>query len=276
MNRIPLKLIAIVLAGVAPVAAQVYHQVNLVSDISGLATITDPLLINPWGASFSPTSPFWISNAGSSTSTLYAVTGSGTVSKVGLEVHTPTPPSGQAFNSSTGFVVSQGGVSGAATFLFAGLNGTIFGWNSNVPPPVSPATQAILAATGTPSPVAYTGLALGNRASGLFLYAANNIGGRIDVFDKNFAQVSVPGGFIDPSLPAGALPFNVVNLGDSLYVTYSGLTAAVNVFDTDGHFLKRFATGGTLLSPWGIALAPADFGKFSNALLIGNFNSGNP
>src|SRR5258708_25563243 len=161
MNRNPFKLIAIVLAGVAPVAAQMSHQVNLVSDVSGLATITDPLLINPWGVSFSPTSPFWVSNAGSRASTLYAVTGSSTVSKVGLEVHTPTPPSGQAFNSSPGFVVSQGGGSGPATFLFAGLNGTIFGWNSNVPPPVLPATastQAILAATGAPSPVAYTGL----------------------------------------------------------------------------------------------------------------------
>src|SRR5260370_6132191 len=224
MTRNPIKLIAIVLAGVAPVAAQMYHQVNLVSDVSGLATITDPLLINPWGISFSPTSPFWVSNAGSSTSTLYAVTGGSTVSKVGLEVHTPTPPSGQAFNSSPGFVVSQGGGSGPATFLLAGLNGTIFGWNSNVPPPVSPSTQAILAATGTPSPVAYTGLALGNRAAGLFLYAANNIGGRIDVFDKNFTQVSRPGGFADPSLPAGALPFHNFKTRHRVYCMGSGPT----------------------------------------------------
>ncbi len=102
MNRNPIKLMAIVLAGVAPVAAQMYHQVNLVSDVSGLAAITDPLLINPWGVSFSPTSPFWVSNAGSSTSTLYAVTGSSAVSKAALEVHTPTPPSGQAWRLRSG------------------------------------------------------------------------------------------------------------------------------------------------------------------------------
>jgi hypothetical protein len=127
-----------------------------------------------------------------------------------------------------------------------------------------------------PAPSVYTGLALGNRASGLFLYAANNFAGRIDVFDTNFAQVSAPGGFTDSGLPAGSLPFNIANIGGSLYVTYSGPTAVVNVFDTDGRFVRRFATGGTLLSPWGIALAPANFGKFSKALLIGNFNSGNP
>ena len=264
----------------APVAAQLYRQVNLVSDISGLATITDSALINPWGVSFSATgSPFWVSDQGSSTVTVYAVTGSSDVSKVMLNVSTPGPPSGQVSNGSSGFVVSQGGASGPAGFLFAGLNGTISGWNPMVPTPIPPATvsmQAILAATGAPSPVAYTGLAMGTRGAGLFLYAANNAAGRIDVFDSNFAQVSVPGGFVDASLPAGNLPFNVVNIGGNLYVTYSGAAGVVNVFDTNGNFIKRFATGGTLLNPWGIALAPADFGKFSNALLIGNFNFGSP
>jgi uncharacterized protein (TIGR03118 family) len=279
MHRKAFQLMAIGLALTAPVAAQFYHQVNLVSDISGVATVTDPLLINPWGVSFNPTSPFWVSNQGSSTATLYAVTGSSDVSKVALSVNIPGPPTGQVFNGSPGFVVSQGGASGPASFLFGQLNGAISGWNSNVPPPVPPATlstQAILAATGAPAPVAYTGLALGTRSSGMFLYAANNAAGRIDVFDSNFAPVTVPGGFVDAGLPAGNLPFNVVNIGGSLYVTYSGAAGVVNVFDTDGNFQRRFATGGTLLNPWGIALAPADFGKFSHALLIGNFNLGNP
>jgi uncharacterized protein (TIGR03118 family) len=280
MSRNTFNVMALGLLLAAPVAAQLYHQVNLVSDISGVATVTDPLLINPWGVSFSATgSPFWVSDQGSSMVTVYAVTGSSGVSKVALNVSTPAPPSGQVSSSSSGFVISQGGASAPASFLFAGLNGTISGWNMIVPPPIPPATtsmQAILAATGAPAPAAYTGLALGTRGSDLFLYAANNAAGRIDVFDKSFAQVSVPGGFVDAGLPAGNLPFNVVNIGGSLYVTYSGAAGVVNVFDTNGNFIKRFATGGTLLNPWGIALAPADFGKFSNALLIGNFNFGSP
>ena len=278
MSRKTFHAIAFGLVLATQAAAQLYRQVNLVSDISGLATVTDPLLINPWGVSFNATSPFWVSNQGSSTATLYAVTGTSNVSKVALNVNIPGPPSGQVSNGSSGFVVSQGGGSGPAAFLFAELNGTISGWNPTVPPPIPPAisTQAVLAATGAPAPVSYTGLALGTRGSDQFLYAANNASGRIDVFDKNFVQVSVPGGFVDTGLPAGNLPFNVVNIGGSLYVTYSGAAGVVNVFDTDGNFIRRFATGGTLLNPWGIAVAPADFGKFSNALLIGNFNFGNP
>jgi uncharacterized protein (TIGR03118 family) len=260
-----------------PASAQ-YKQTNLVSDIANIATLVDSKLVNPWGMSHSPASPFWISDAGAKFATLYAVDGTtGTVAKVPLEVAIPAPPSGQVFNSSPGFVVSQGGGSGPAVFIFAGLDGTISGWNPGVPPPTPPATiskVATLAATGTPPPAAYTGLGLGTRGSDLFLYAANNAAGRIDVFDKTFTQVSVPGPFTDPSLPAGSQPFNVVNIGGSLYVTYSGPTGVVNVFDTDGNFVKRFATGGTLLNPWGIAVAPAGFGKFSNALLIGSFNFG--
>jgi uncharacterized protein (TIGR03118 family) len=266
--------LVLVLAAASPAAAQFYKQVNLVSDISGMATVPDPLLVNPWGVSFTPTSPFWVSDAGSNTATLYAVDGvTGAVTKVPLNVSTQGP-SGQVFNGSGNFVVSKSGATGPAFFIFAGLNGTLSGWNPNVP--AAGSMQAILAATGTPAPVAYTGLAAGTRGSDPFLYAANNSAARIDVFDKHFAQVSVPGTFKDAGLPAGDSPFNIANIGGSLYVTYSGPTGVINVFDTDGHFVKRFASGGTLLSPWGMAVAPADFGKFSNALLVGSFNLGNP
>lgn len=269
-------LMAVLMVLVAPAVAQFHKQVNLVSDIPGVATITDPHLVNPWGVSFSSTSPFWVSDAGISIATLYSVDGStGVVSKVPLEVGIPGAPSGQVFNGSTNFVVAQGGASGAARFIFAGLNGTISGWNPGVPPPGG-STQAILAATGAPLPVAYTGLALGAIGSGMFLYAANNAAGRIDVFDKNFVQVSVPGPFLDPGLPSGDRPFNIRNIGGSLFVTYSGPIGVVSIFDTDGNFIRRFATGDNLHNPWGMALAPANFGKFSNALLIGNFNTGDP
>jgi uncharacterized protein (TIGR03118 family) len=249
------------LALALPAAAQFYRQVNLVSDVSGMATITDPLLVNPWGMSSSPMSPLWTSNQVSNTATLYSIDGTtGAVTKVPLNVSIPGPPTGQLFNGSPNFVA---------------LNGTISGWNPGVPPP-PPSTHAILAATGAPAPVAYTGLTWAVKGSDPFLYAANNATGHIDVYDKTYTKVSVPGTFTDPALPAGNLAFNIVNIGGSLYVTYSGPTGVVNVFDTDGHFVKRFATGGTLLNPWGIALAPDDFGAFSGALLIGNFNFGDP
>jgi len=176
------------------------------------------------------------------------------------------------FNGTTNFDVSVGGATGPALFIFSALNGTISGWNPNVPPP-PPSTEAILAATGTPPPAIYTGLAIGTSSRGDVLYAANPAAGRVDVFDKNFVQISLPGSFHDPALPTGDEPFNVVNIEGKLFVTYQGPMGVVNIFDTDGHFMKRFATGGTLHNPWGIALAPPKFGKFSNALLIGNFNN---
>lgn len=260
----------------SPASAQFYKETKLVSDISGTAAITDSQLINPWGVSHSATSPFWVSDAGASVATLYSVNPTtGVVTKVALTVSIPAPPSGNLFNGTPDFVVSSGSASGAAAFIFAGLNGTISGWNPGVPPP-PPSTQAILAATGAPAPAAYTGIAVGVRAAGQFLYAANNAAGRIDVFDKNFVQTSVPGTFTDPTLPAGDSPFNIVNLGGSLFVSYSGPTGVVNVFDTEGSFVKRFATGGTLNNPWGMVVAPPDFGAFSNALLVGNFNHGDP
>ncbi|MBI4907616.1 MAG: TIGR03118 family protein [Acidobacteria bacterium] len=256
------------------VEAQFYRLDKLVSDLPGTAVVTDAALVNPWGMSYNPTGPFWVSNAGTNTSTLYRVdASSGAVTKVGLTVAVPAP-SGQLFNPSADFVITAGGGSGPATFLFAGLGGLILGWNPAVPPPPT-STMAVPAAVGT-APASYTGLAMAMRGSDRFLYAANPAAGRIDVFDKNFMPVALPGTFTDPGLPAGNRPFNVVALGGVLYVTYIGPVGVVNVFDNNGVFLRRFATGGALLNPWGVAAAPAGFGKFSNAILVGNFNSGDP
>ncbi|MCC6389081.1 MAG: TIGR03118 family protein [Bryobacterales bacterium] len=227
----------------------------------------------------SATSPFWVSNAGTNTATLYAVDGNtGAVSKLGLTVAIPASPSGQIFNPSLDFPVTMGGATEAARFLFSGLNGSISGWNPNVPPPLPPATTSTQAILGVPpaSGSSYTGLAMAVRGTDRFLYAANNTAGQIDVFDRNFASVSLPGSFADPNLPAGASPFNIVNMGGNLFVTYSGPVGVVNVFDPDGNFVKRFATDGSLHNPWGMTVAPADFGIFGGALLVGNFNFGDP
>jgi uncharacterized protein (TIGR03118 family) len=257
-------------AGTTPATPQFYRQTNLVSDVAGLAPLTDPALVNPWGMSFSATSPIWLANAGSNTSTLYSVDPTtGATAKVALTVTVPGSPTGLVFNGTTGFVVAQGGNSGPSTYLFASQDGTITGWNSK-----AAATQAIVAATGATGS-SYTGLTLGTRSGSAVLYAANNGLGQIDVYDQNFKPVTVPGGFADPNLPAGAKPYNISNINGNLYVTYMGASSAVNVFDVDGKLTKRLATGGTLHNPWGIALAPANFGPFSNAVLVGNFNFGN-
>jgi uncharacterized protein (TIGR03118 family) len=122
----------------------------------------------------------------------------------------------------------------------------------------------------------YTGLAIGNNGSGDFLYAANFSDGRIDVFDTTFAATTLAGLFTDPNLPAGYAPFNIQNLGGTLYVTYVGQNGAgiVSAFDLNGSLLRRVTTGGALSSPWGLALAPGAFGEFSNALLVGNHGDG--
>jgi uncharacterized protein (TIGR03118 family) len=257
-----------------------YIQTNLVSDIPGLATITDPSLVNPWGSSHSATSPFWISNQGTNTSTLYAVTGSLTttgslnVTKNPLTVAIPTTgigpqgPTGQVNNAGTSFQL--GGT--PAAFIFANLNGTISAWNQ------SAGTTAVIQAT-TPGAV-YTGLAI-TQAPDPRLYAAR--AGGIDVFNGSFKPI-LSGTFATPAaVPAGLVPFNVENVGGNIFVTYApaGRNAqttatagmgAVAVFDVNGNFVRMAAVGGPLAAPWGITLAPANFGPFSGDLLVGNFS----
>jgi uncharacterized protein (TIGR03118 family) len=252
-----------------PAAAQ-FVQVNLVSDGFVPAVTIDPLLKNPWGISFGPNTPFWVSNQVTGTATLY----NGAGAKVPINVNVQTSPTGQVFNGSADFVVTSGGASGPARFIFAGLDGRITGWNPAVPPP-PPAANAIIGVT-TPGAV-YTGLAIGNNGAGNFLYAANHAGG-IDVFNGTWTPTALAGSFTDPTLPAGMTPFNAQNLGGLIYVTYStglsDLGGAVSVFDTNGNFIRRIATDGPLNAPWGVAFAPSIFGAFSNALLVGNFGDG--
>jgi uncharacterized protein (TIGR03118 family) len=273
------------LAATIPAYGQFYKQTNLVSDIAGNATLQDPQLKNPWGVSHSASSPFWVSNAGTSASTLYSVDpATGEVSKASLVVTVPVP-SGQVFNGvSTDFIVTSGISSGASSFLFAGLNGQIYGWSPGVPPP-PPSTQAQLGATG-PTPSAYTGIALGTLSSAQYLYAANAAAGRVDIYDSAFTNVTsttFAGKFVDSALPAGLVPFNIANIDGDLYVSYTPASptmvgfGVIDVFDTSGTFIKRFAAGSAsipLYDPWGMAVAPANFGEFSNALLVGDFNLG--
>jgi uncharacterized protein (TIGR03118 family) len=269
------------LAGLVGMAALIagtadagYVQTNLVSDISGLGQITDANLRNPWGMSFSATSPFWVSDQAANLATLYRIT-NGTVAPVALQVSVPTP-SGQVNNNTTSFAVNGGGNGNPASFIFASLNGTISAWNAG--------TAAVTQATTTGA--SYTGLALANSAGGPFLYAANGAQNRIDVFNGSFANVTsstFAGKFVDPNIPAGLVPFNVQNIAGSIYVTYApaGRAAqssaapgagAVAVYDANGNLLRTLVNGSMLASPWGITLAPASFGTFGGDLLVGNFS----
>jgi uncharacterized protein (TIGR03118 family) len=254
--------------------ADSFTQTNLVSDVPGMAANTDPNLKNPWGVSFSATSPFWTSDQGTGLATLYNAAGvpQGLVVTVPGSAAPPTGPTGQVFSNLAGsFLVGAA----PATFIFDNLNGTISGWNGGA------GTTAVVERT-TPGAI-YTGLAQATNSTGTFLYAANSApGGGINVFSSTWAPANLSGTFTDPSLPANLVPFNIQNIGGNLYVTYASLGpggtpmpgGVVDEYDANGNFLKRIATGGPLSAPWGIVLAPSNFGSFSNDLLIGNFGNG--
>jgi len=221
-----------------------FTQVNLVSNMATLAAVTDAKLKNPWGLSHSPTSPFWSSDQGTSKATLYAVTGKTTVSKLALEVDIPKTaagpqgPTGQVNNTNTAsFPVGNGGDGGSAHFIFANLNGTISAWDKG--------PTAVIQVT-TPGAV-YTGLAINGAETRL--YAVNTAGGSIDVFDSAFVPVNLgASAFVNPSLPAGLVPFNARNISGDIYVTYAPAgrinqvgaplgAGAVADFDEDGNFI---------------------------------------
>ncbi len=300
----PLLLVCVLLVAMAFVSGPTqaksggfYRQTNLVSDIPGKARVTDANLVNPWGLSHGPATPWWVSDNGKGVSTLYK--GDGTPFPVGspLVVTIPPPsggtssaPTGNVFNGTSDFVVTENNVSGPSLFIFATEDGTISGWNRKVDP-----TNAIRMVDNSPSGAVYKGLALGSTNSGNFLYATNFHAGTIDVFDAHFAPATLSGTFTDPNLPpcsndptkACFAPFGIQNINGKIYVTYALQklpdkhddqagpgNGFVDVFDTSGNLLQRLVSHGTLNSPWGLALAPEGFGRFGKDLLVGNFGDG--
>jgi uncharacterized protein (TIGR03118 family) len=266
-----------------------YTQTNLVSDVPGLAPVTDANLANPWGLAHNTTSPFWVSNNGSGTSTLY--TGAGQPFPIGNPLIVTIPPApgneqgvptGVVAHTGSGFVVGDGGGSGPAAFIFATEDGTIAAWSGAL----GDRSKAVQVADQSESGAVYKGLALGTSSAGDVLYATNFSAGTIDVFDSSFQLIQLDGPFVDKHAAGGYGPFGIANIGGQIFVTYAQQDAArhddvpgvgkgfVDVFDTDGHFVRRFAQSGRLNAPWGLVLAPSDFGQFSNALLVGNFGDG--
>jgi uncharacterized protein (TIGR03118 family) len=285
---------AVTTVSLAHAAGNSYEQHNLVSDGNIAADHTDAHLVNAWGLAFGPTSPAWVADNNSGVSTLYDGLGNAQppapLKQLVVAIPSPTDdtgggtPTGVVFNPTNGFVVTKGkgGPSGASIFIFATEDGVIAGWS-----PAADGTHAIRAVT-SPDTV-YKGLAIAPNRSGeaTFLYATDFHNGKIDVFDARFQPVTLPqGAFSDRTIPAGFAPFNIQNIQGNLYVTYAKQNAArhddvkgagfgfVNVFDGDGNLIHRVATRGRLNAPWGVALAPAGFGKFANQLLVGNFGDG--
>ena len=253
-------------------SAQFYAQHNLVSDGSVPAALVDANLVNAWGLAASATSPWWVADNGTDVSTLY---NGNTGAKVALVVQVAGAPTGVVSNSGAGFLV--GGA--AARFIFSGEDGIIRAWNS------TQGTVAAVAIDNSNDDAIYKGLAIANTAGGSsWIYATNFHGGTVEVYDANWDPV--PGGFVDPALPPGFAPFGIQNINDRIYVTYALQdddkedeiagpgNGFVDVYDLAGNFIRRVASGGVLNAPWGIALAPDNFGKFSNDLLIGNFGDG--
>ena len=278
MRRIDPRAFLIGLAILAPAAsarADYYAQANLVSDVPGMARTLDANLKNPWGVANAPGGPFWVSNAGSNTSTLYD--GQGT--KAALTVTVPGGPTGQIFNGNANdFKLTTGtGAGTSASFVFDTLGGGIYAWNGKA------GTLASSEVSGTGA--VYTGLATAQVGSDNVLFAADAKGNKVDVYGGAFQNLGAAGGsyfgkFVDPTLASGYSAFNVANVAGTLFVTYQNNadgSGVVDRFDLAGNFLGRFAgngPAGPLLNPWGVVLAPSTFGQFGGDLLIGNNDAG--
>jgi uncharacterized protein (TIGR03118 family) len=262
-----------------------YVQTNLVSSVPGLAAHTDANLVNAWGTAFIGPGPWWVNAAGTGLSILYDPNGGPFPPTNPLIVTIPPPaaggpsvPTGIVSNTSSDFQIAQGK---PALFLFASARGTISGWNPNVD-----STHALLKVS-TPG-ASYLGVTIGQNGGTNMLYAADfRIGGTINVFDGGFNPVTpAPGAFQDPMIPSGYAPFNVLNVGGSIYVMFAEVgpngrnvpgpgLGYVDQFSPSGTLIRQLQHGAWMNSPWGIAMAPEiGFGALSRHLLVGNFGSG--
>jgi uncharacterized protein (TIGR03118 family) len=263
-----------------------FIQVDLVSDIPGMALATDPNMENPWGMSFSSTSPVWVSDQGSNKATLYNALAPSIVQGLVVTTQTaglgpPTGTTGQVFNSTASDFMIPGPTGPVkASCLFDSLDGTIQGWN----PGSNGGRGASEIVTTNPGSV-FTGLAMASAGGANYYLFAADATGRVMVLDSSFNNVTgttFAGKFVDPNPVVGFTPYNIANLGGNLFVTYAAAGPGgsplpggyVDEFDSSGNFIERIATNGAIDAPWGLAIAPAGFGEFGGDLLVGNlYNS---
>jgi uncharacterized protein (TIGR03118 family) len=254
-----------------PAAAQ-YKVTNLVSSQAGMAKYQDPNLVNAWGIAYARTGPICVTDTGTGLATFYNAQGVKqspviTVPHAANNMNHGTP-TGVVFNGTTHFLVSQGGHSGPAMFIFATIDGTISGWNPNVN-----SNTAIVVVDQSSSGVSYTGLAIGVSQGANYIYATDHKNNKVDVYDGSFNLVK---SFTDPNLPSGSAPFNAQTIKGQLFVAFTipGVHGAVDIFDMAGNLVKNLTSASELKAPWGLALAPAQFGPVSKAVLVGNLNDG--
>jgi uncharacterized protein (TIGR03118 family) len=275
--------------GMGTVTGMSYAATNLVSDLSAVGNIYgsssgDSRLINAWGVAFNPKGFVWVANNATSTSTLYD--GNGTPQSLIVSIPSGAAgnamPTGIVFNGHQDFMVTANGMSGASAFIFAGQAGTVSGWSPGVD-----MTHAVTVFDGAAAGTIYTGLAIATQGGSDFLYAADFHHATVDMFNSNFAKTAAAGSFIDSAMPAGYAPFGIQAIGGLIYVSYAVQDAqarnpvagagfgALDTFDTAGRLVSRLVVpGGALNAPWGMAVAPANFGPFSNALLVANTGDG--
>jgi uncharacterized protein (TIGR03118 family) len=282
-----------------PPAAMGFTDTALVSNnnaILATAKTIDANLKNPWGIAVAPGAPFWIADNNSNLSTLYsgiganetqAITGSPNIgiaipaSAAGVQAN----PTGQVYNGDGGFLIPTSHGQESAVFIFDGEGGTIAAWANDSGATAVTAYDDGVANAGNHA--VYKGLAIGTVGGATYLYATDLHNNKVDVFDTNFAKpAAMQGKFVDPSIPAGFVPFGIQALNGNLYVTFAKQDSAkhdettgaglgyVDVFDFSGNLVSQFASAGALNAPWGIALAPAGFGSLQGDVMIGNFGDG--
>jgi uncharacterized protein (TIGR03118 family) len=303
--RVLIATAIVVCAGSKFAMAQTYQQTNLVSDIQGFAQNppggqADTQLLNPWGLVASPTSPWWVSDNNAGVSTLY----NGQGIKQGLVVNIPSPvsgvpgtPTGVVFTGASGFSFQADGKTAGAVFTFVTEDGTVVAWGPGIDPADLP-NDAFIVVDNSNKPEAsagavYKGATIAQMTTGgpSYLYVTNIRSGRVEVYDAKFNRVHLPdidghAALVDSEIPEGFAPFNVQEINGDLYVTFAHQNASrhddldfpgfgfVDKFSPSGKLLQRLESGPWLNAPWGVALAPANFGFYSNHLLIGNAGSG--
>jgi len=266
-----------------------YAVQNLVSNGVLPTPYTDANLVNTWGVAFNPAGLVWVTNNRSGTSTLYDGTGLPNALVVNVPPAKGTgkgTPTGIVFSGTSDFVVGNGAASGPSRFIFSSEDGLITGWAPNVD--LNNAMRAAVTVGAN-----YKGLAIADSSTGVRLYATDFHNGRVDMFDGRFAKVAAAGAFVDPKLPKDLYPFGIQAINNQVYVTYAkhgggltgegaiqpqdkggGVDSVVDVFDADGKYLRRAVAQSAVKQPWGLALAPADFGPAAGALLVGDFHDG--
>jgi uncharacterized protein (TIGR03118 family) len=266
-------------AGDHAAANNSYRVTNLVSDQPGVAQVTDVNLQNAWGLAAGPTSPIWVANNHTDSTTVYrgAIHGSPVEGPLLVVPVDGGAPTGLVFNPTGGFMVPSAGA--PATFIFDSESGNITAWSS-----ADLGAHAVVMAHNDNAN--YKGLALAESDGAPYLYAANFETNTVDVYDTSFALQNWSGAFVDPNMPVNYSPFGIAKIGGEIYVSYAlhipgqeddahgPHRGFIDVYGTNGRLHRRLVSRGALDSPWGMTIAPRNFGQFAGALLVGNFGNG--